>query len=189
MTKREKSIYEAGEALLAQRLSQNIAAIEADMQREFGTHSGTFFDAMQALLTHAASAQEQGEKGQLRYICISYLLSSLHTGSYKLRIDAYDERHYGDLADSHVCWSPHFILGHLDSDMAHFRKHIGHKIVQIQEHEIMWFMKRYSMYYFEIALQFAADLIESIVSDTRGLTVTFGGYMDEGVIIFDAEAV
>ena len=50
-------------------------------------------------------------------------------------------------------------------------------------------MKRYSMYYFQIALQFVTDLIESVVSDMQGLTVTFGGYMDKGVIIFDAEAV
>jgi len=189
MTKREKSIYEAGEALLAERLSQNIAVIEADMQREFDTHSGIFFDTMHDLLTRAASAQEQGEQGQLCYICISYLLSSLHTGSHKLRIDAYDERHYGDQADSHVCWSPRFIFKHLDSDMAHFRKHIGQKIAQIQEHEIIWFMKKYSMYYFQIALQFAADLIESVVPEAQPLTVTFGGYMDEAVIIYDAEAV
>jgi len=193
MEKRELEIYEAGETLLEDRLSQNIEAIQMDVQSTPEDYCGDFFQAIQDLMERVTIAQQEGKQGALRYIAISYLQSSLYTGSYKLRLDAYDERQFSDLADSHIYWTPHFILKHLEQDMAHFRKHIGQHIPRVQEYEVMRFMARYSLYYFQMILQLVSALIEPAIAqnipETQALTVTFSGYMDEAIVLFDTEGV
>jgi len=189
MDEREKSIYAAGEALLAERLTQNIATIEATIHAAPEVYAETFLEALQTVLQQAVTAQEKGDKGSLRYICISYLQSSLHTGSYQLRLDAYDERQFGDIADACAYWSPQFIFQYMDDDMAYFRTHIGKHVVQVREHEVMRFAMRYSMHYFRIVQQFITELMEPLVaSDALGaeaLTVMFGGYMDQAVVLVE----
>ena len=151
-----------------------------------------FFAAIQDLLKQVVRAQEQGIKGPIQYICVSCLQSSLYTGSYLLRIDAYDERQFGDLADAYVYWSPAFIFQYMDSDMAHFRKHIGQHVLRVQKPEIMRFVARYRMHYDQIAQQFIADLIIPLIqtlgiSAEKDLVVTFGGYLDETVALTERE--
>jgi len=191
MDMREKSIYEAGEMLLTERLTQNIAKIEEAFHTTPEACSIMFFEAMQTMLERVATAQEKGEKGSLRYVCISYLQSSLYTGSYLFRIDAYDERQFGDLTEACAYWTPHFIFEHMDSDIAYFRKHIGKHVLQVREHEIMHFASRYSMHYVHIAQQFVTELVKPFVAqhipDAEGLTIMFGGYMDQAVILAEEE--
>ena len=100
MNEREKRIFEAGELLLAEQLTNNIAAIEEAYQEASESCSGAFYDAIQSLLKRIALAQTQTDKGDLHYICVSFLQSSLYTGNYQIRMDAYDERLFGDLTDT-----------------------------------------------------------------------------------------
>jgi len=191
MNEREKSIYEAGEAMLTERLAHNIRAIEAVYETAPEEHSKTFFDAIQELLKRVTKAQEKGTKGPLRYIVISYLQLSLYTGRYQLRIDAYDDRQFGDLTDTHTYWSPEFIFQYIDADIAYFRKHVARYVRHVREYEVMSFAVRYSMHYFQIARQFVADLIDPALKDNildaGALIVTFGGYMDQTDVLFEAE--
>ena len=191
MDERERSIYEAGEALLAERLRQNIRAIDAAFQRAPEEYYAAFFKVIQDLLERVSEVQKQGNKGALQYICISYLQSSLYTGHYQLRFDAYDDRQFGDVTDTYAYWSPDFIFQYIAEDIAHFRRHVSKHIIRIQEHEIMHFAARYSLHYYQIVRQFIASLIESIISqiipDAEALTVTFGGYMDQTEVLFEAE--
>ena len=186
MDKREQIIYEKGEKLLLERLFMNIEEIQAYVQNTPEECSEPFFQALQELLERVEIAQQEDKKSTLRYITISYLQSSLYTGSYKLRMDAYDERLYSDISETYVYWSPHFIMKYLEKDMAHFRQHIKAQIPQVQEYEIMRFMVRYSMHYNQIILQFLSDVLESAMADmqiSEPLTVTFGAYMDENVVV------
>ena len=193
MDEREKSIYEAGEKLLAEQLEENIAAIEAAFQNAPEDCCVPFVEAIQTLSERVIQAQKEADKGPLRYLCVSNLLSSLYTGSYQLRIDAYDERLFGDMTDTCVYWSPDFIFQYMDRDMAYFRAHIGKHVQRIWEHEIMTFFARYMQYYYHLVQELVASQIEPIItsefSDTPKLTVTFGGYMDQAVVLFEAEQV
>jgi len=192
MEGREKSICEAGETLLAERLSKNIIAIETALQSAPEAYCLGFLAAMQDLLEQVAEAQKQGDKGSLQYISVSYLQSSLYTGSYQLRLDAYDERQFGDLTDTYVYWSPGFIFQHLDSDIVHFRKHIGEHVLRVQEPEIMCFVVRYSMHYYRIVQQLLTDLLIPMtqtlgIAAEEDLDITFGGYMDEAIALTEKE--
>jgi len=193
MNEREKSIYAAGELLLSERLANNIAAIEQSHQESPEDCSAAFYDAIQTLLERVALAQVQADKGTLRYICVSFLQSSIYTGSYQIRIDAYDERLFGDLTDTHVYWLPDFIFQYITNDMAYFRKHIREHVLRVWEHEIMAFFARYIQHYFRIVQKFVSDLIRPIVlpdiTGTQELTVTFGGYMDQAVVLFETGQV
>ena len=192
MNEREKSIYEAGKALLAGRLAQNIREIEAEFQSSPEEYCKTFFDAIQELLGRVTGEQAQGAKGPLRYIFISYLQLSLYTGRYQLRLDAYDDRQYADLTDTHVYWSPDFIFQYIDADIAYFREHAHRHVPRVREYEVMRFALRYAMHYYQIARQFAEDLIGSALAknipDAETLTVRFGGYMDQTEVLFETGA-
>jgi len=190
MNEREKSIYEAGDALLAERLARNINAIEKEFQTAPEEHCKTFFDAAKELLERAAESQAQGDKGPLRYISISYLQLCLYTGRYQLRLDAYDGQHFADLTDTHAYWSPDFIFHYIDADIAYFREHVCRRVPRVREYEVMQFALRYVMHYFQIARQFSIDLLEPVLaqsfSDTEvALTVTFGGYMDHAEVLYE----
>ena len=193
MDEREKHICEVGESLLAEQLEQHILAIETAFQNSPKDCYATFFEAMQTLLERVTQAQEQADKGPLRYICVSYLQSSLYTGNYQLRIDAYDERLFGDMTDTCVYWSPDFIFQYMDHDMAHFRKYIGKHILRVREHEIMTFFAQYVQHYYRIVQELVAvvmkPFVASSISDTEELTVIFGEYMDQGVVLLETEQV
>ena len=193
MNEREKRIFEVGELLLSERLANNIVAIEKAYLESSEDHSAAFFDTMQTLLERVAQAQTQTDKGVLRYICVSFLQSSLYTGNYQIRMDAYDERLFGDLTDIHVYWSPDFVFQYINDDMAHFRKHIGGHVLQVREHEVMTFFARYIQHYFRLVQELVTVLIEPIIAsdifDVQELTITFGGYMDQTVVLFEAKQV
>ena len=174
--------------MLAERLTQNIAEIEAAFQVAPEACSEPFSEAMQTMLRRAATAREKGEKGPLRYMYVSYLQSSLYTGSYQLRLDAYDERQFGDITDAYAYWSPQFIFKHMDADTAYFRKHIGTHVLRVREHEIMRFAARYAMHYFRVVEQLVTALAEQFVAGADALTVLFGGYMDQALVLAKKEA-
>ena len=190
MDKREKNIYEVGEALLAVRLTQNIVAIETAFRENLQDCAETFLKALQIMLERTVAAQGNGKKGVVHYVCVSYLQSSFYTKLYQLRLDAYDKRHFDDLSDTHAYCSLDFIFQYISEDIDYFRKHIGKHVPHIKEHETMQFVARYGMHYFRIVQQFVADLIMPIVmqniSGTEPLTVTFGAYMDQTVCLTEA---
>ena len=194
MNEREKSIYEAGEELLAERLAKNITEIEAAFRAAPEVHCKAFFDAIQELLGRTAEVQAQGAKGSVRYIFISFLQLGLYTGCYQLRLDAYDDRMYNDLTDTHAYWSPEFIFKYIDSDIAHFREnvdqHLGYHVGQVREHEVMSFANMYYTKYVQIARQLAADLVDFVFAlgfpDIGSLTVNFGGYMGQTEVLFES---
>ena len=193
MDERKKSMFEAGELLLSERLLNNIAAIERTYRESPEEYAAAFSDAIQVLLARVALAQAQSDKGPLRYIYVSFLQSSLYTGNYEICIDAYDERLFGDLTDTHAYWSPDFIFRYIKDDMAHFRKHIGQHVLRVREHEIMAFFAQYVQHYYRIVQTLVTELIEPIVaaetSDTRELTVIFGEYMEQGVVLSETGQV
>jgi len=193
MNKREKSIFDVGESLLAERLLGNIEAIEKAYQESPEDYLVPFSEAIETLLKRVAAAQTQADKGSLRYICFSFLQSSLYTGNDQIRIDAYDERGFSDLTDTHVYWSPNFIFQYAHDDMVYFREHIKKHILRIWDYEIMTFFARYVHHYFHIIKDILPDLLSATVPPsilgTQALTVTFGGYMDQIVVIFETEQV
>ena len=193
LNERERSIFEAGELLLAERLSNNIAAIEKVCQESPEDCATAFIEAMQTLMERVTLAQTQADKGTLRYICMGFLQSGPYTGNYQIRFDAYDERLFGDLTKTYAYWSPNFIFRYMNDDMAHFRKHIGQHVLRLREHEIMAFFAQHVQHYYRIVQELVTELIKPIVaSDPSGeqeLTLTFGGYMDQAVVLFETGQV
>jgi len=185
MDEREKHIYEAGEDLLSARLMHNISKIEAEFQAMQDTDETRFYEAIQEMLLRVNAAQEREEKGSLRYIYVNFLQSSLYTKSYQLRMDAYDERQFGDMTDCCAYWSPQFIFEHFEQDMAYFRKHISSKVLRVREYEIMRFAARYAMHYFRMIQELVTVLIRPLVEDVEELTVLFGGYLDQALMVTD----
>jgi len=186
MEKRQKNIFETGEIILAERLSKNITAIQEDFQENMEKYYGGFLRTIQNLLEQVEKVQERNDKGALCYICISYLQSSLYTGSYQLRIDAYDEKFYADLAETCVYWSPDFIFKYMNDDIDYFRESIGNHVVRVKTFEVMDFAGKYIMNYYRIVQQFVADLMivimeELDIQNRENVEITFGGYMDQSI--------
>ncbi|MDR0489991.1 MAG: hypothetical protein LBH28_01925 [Oscillospiraceae bacterium] len=70
----------------------------------FDSHAENLLKDLKAALLscneQAASWRRKGEKGETAFIALSFLDTSILTGSYDLRIDFYDDNFLGDIAES-----------------------------------------------------------------------------------------
>lgn len=69
--------------------------------------------AFEDLCRKAAEFQKQGVKGEIKYICISFLRTSIMENKSFYRIDAYDSRWYLDTVECCTMWNADFIFSSL----------------------------------------------------------------------------
>lgn len=188
-------IYSVGEEALTPRLLKNMDAIERDFNENGEQYCGEFLNALKSLARKVIKAQQQDVKGEIRYLCFSFLQSSLLTKSYELRLDAYDEGLFKDLSETCVYWSPSFIFRYFEEDVKFVRIQLRQNIVRIREFEIENFLQDYARHYYRIVQRFIENQMEDIdlksylngVRCGEGLSVTFGGYYDYSVQICEKE--
>lgn len=192
-TNRTKQIYEAGETLLLERLLENVEAIEKEFQQNSISLCKVFSNKINRLTQKVKEAQTSENKGAIRYLCFSFLQSSLYTNSFDFRMDVYDESFYKDLCETSVYWSPDFIFRYYAEDTIYFRKQIGYQIPRIKEDEIMTFCRSYILHYYRITQQFIQDQLVQVLQEIKNaglvladqLTVIFGGYFDRPILLME----
>lgn len=188
-TNREEQIYAAGEEILSERLTENMKKITADFKREPNLYDSHFSAKIQELMKKAETLQKP-----VRYLCFSFLQSSLYTKSYEYRIDAYDDTFYKDSEEICICWKPDFIFRYYEQDVEYFKKQIGTKVPRVKEYEIVSFCSRYAMHYHRITQQFIHDQMKGILSElsfneafSGKLSVMFGGLYDKSIMLLEKD--
>ena len=136
--------------------------------------------------------QKVDRKGKICTMGVSYLQSSVLTGSYDLRIDLYDKEFYLDSAECCTYWKPAFITEYIQKDIKYFKYNIHGKVPQIRTYEIQEFMDGYIINYLYLLAQFQEQIMPQILCKVRpafrevmddGMHVIFGEYMGKGMII------
>ena len=78
-------------------------------------------EKLQEVFQKAQQMQKVDRKGKICTMGVSYLQSSVLTGSYDLRIDLYDKEFYLDSAECCTYWKPAFITEYIQKDIKYFK--------------------------------------------------------------------
>ena len=149
-------------------------------------------EKLQEVFQKAQQMQKVDRKGKICTMGVSYLQSSVLTGSYDLRIDLYDKEFYLDSAECCTYWKPAFITEYIQKDIKYFKYNIHGKVPQIRTYEIQEFMDGYIINYLYLLAQFLEQIMPQILCKVRpafrevmddGMHVIFGEYMGKGMII------
>lgn len=138
-----------------------------------------------------AAAQQKG-KGAINYLSISYLHSSVVTGSGEFHLALYDERLYFDDDPVYLYWSPSFLWAQYKKDMEKIEHALKDKIFRLKPYELAAVKSEYAGRYFEICHKMIADYMPIIIAELENsalvispdFTVTYGGYRDTASVLF-----
>lgn len=149
-------------------------------------------EKIEGLCLRAQQLQREELLGTVRYLGISYLLSSTLTGNYELRLDLYDSDYYLDKVECCDYWNPDFITKYLIKDTTYLKTKIRSLVPQIRTYEIQQFLDGYWLNYLLLIKQFFAQMFEDVLGSIKkeardilpqDIKVTFGEYMGKCVLI------
>lgn len=124
-------------------------------------------EKLQEVFQKAQQMQKVDRKGKICTMGVSYLQSSVLTGSYDLRIDLYDKEFYLDSAECCTYWKPAFITEYIQKDIKYFKYNIHGKVPQIRTYEIQEFMDGYIINYLYLLAQFLEQIMPQILCKVR----------------------
>jgi hypothetical protein len=190
MADRRKEIYECSMNILKSQFTENMRCLATDYLEE---SSAALLLSMQNAFENAIALQRNDQKGEVHWICLSILRSSVLTGEFKLHIGVYDEMLYLDNCVTDTFWSPKRIARCFTDDIAYLRPRIKRQLARVQDYEIREFDMEYALGYFTLAGQIFQHTIPAILElpsfvemrKSNTVQFTFGKYMDEGVELYD----
>lgn len=192
MTERQQQIMEIGKGMMEPifmgqlpELIKNYKDRETEILEELE-------EKLQEIFLKAQQMQNVNRKGKICTMGISFLQSSVLTGSYELRIDVYDKEFYLDSVECCTYWKPEFITGYLLKDAEYFKNRIRFKVSQIKTYEIQQFIDGYLLNYMYLLVQFFKQILPQVLERIKilfeevveeNLTVIFGEYMGKGIVV------
>lgn len=190
---RTEEIKQAAAEIIRDRLVKNINEINAYYEKHYAEIDKDFCDKLDALYEETAQLQNQGIKGKISFITISYLFSGVLTKNYQVEIALYDENAYMDKVDTNVYWNPTYITKYFEEDMKYMVGILKNKIVQLQDSEIQKLALTYIGEYYRIIGKFMVDNCEMFhevenfdkLQTAEKLSVSYGGYLENGLEIYE----
>ena len=192
MTERQQQIMEIGKGMMEPIFMGQLPELMKRYKDEETEILAGLEERLQEVFQKAQQMQKADRKGNICTMGISYLQSSVLTGSYELRIDLYDKEFYLDSAECCTYWKPEFITGYLSKDVEYFKNEIRFKVTQIKAYEIQQFIDGYVLNYMYLLAQFFQQILPQVLDKTKTLfqqvaeenmTVIFGEYMGKGIVV------
>lgn len=149
------------------------------------------YDCAGSLYEKLMKSQQQEGKGPLAYVSISYLKSSIYTGSNQLMVQAFTNEVYFDPVEVYVDFSIDFIMQYLEDDMKFGERYIKSKMPEAESVLIKEIKHEYAGNYLMIAEKFMEyfsyvfaehPLFDQLIKEEK-VQVTFSGYNDQGRVL------
>ncbi len=193
---RMQNVFVLMDAIAPERFEQSQRLIQ-DHCVKFGKEiAAEMLSAFQDTFLQTAQFQSTGEKGDVRYIVLSHLYSSIYTGGYAMKLDIFDQRFYADPHEIDACLTLNWLHDFLEKDMNWFRESLkSHNILHLREYELEQIRYRYVYYYHAAALKLISESMPALLqlSEFQSLAVApemevmYGSYMDQAVVIWPKE--
>lgn len=192
MTERQQQILEIGKEMMEPIFMGQLPELMKNYKAEETEILTGLEERLQEVFHKAQQMQKADRKGKICTMGISYLQSSVLTGSYELRIDLYDKEFYLDSAECCTYWKPEFITSYLLKDVEYFKNEIRFKVPQIKAYEIQQFIDGYLLNYMYLLVQFFQQIMPQFLNKTKmsfqevaeeSMKVIFGEYMGKGIVV------
>ncbi len=152
-------------------------------------------EILQELFKEIEAMQKQHEKGKIQYLIFNFRISGLLTDRMEIYIDALDDSFYLDGSETARSYYPDFLQEEFRQDIEKLVGWVEKKFLRLQEHEMSEIKRKYAEYYDEILCEMVRSLSELIVREikdssieiTDNITMAYGKYMDEAVIVYAKE--
>lgn len=180
---------------LTVRFEKSMNLFMEEYQHKKQQIDSSFIEAVDELCIRGAKMQEKEQKGDIAVISIFNLKSSILTSEHKLQINLYDENFYLDRKDIFKLWDCSFLMKYFEDDMQYIRIKANHNLVGFRYEDYQLLKLQYSEFYNMILAGLCEERAEEIVRLTSyknmkkkdGTVITYGGYMDKGVLLYPAE--
>lgn len=132
---------------------------------------------------------------KIKYIAISFLLSSIVSENYSFGINFYDEQFYLDENDIFIEFKIPYIFEFIKENVVQTRKLLAYHRQPYKESDLVDIQKIYALSYIGKIMEMLQSNISSILSRMQVgkvqcedvITVTLGAYMEQQMEIYDWE--
>ena len=185
MTDRKIEIAEALHPDFEAKSQQTLDQIKEAYLQDKVSITASFQSAVDAGLKKITALQ----KGKIKYICVSYLFSSLSSGKCEYRIDFYDSNFYLDQVETACYWEAKFATSLIQEEYAIFKNLMHKKLIRVMDYEVRNLVIDFGAFYFSTLAFYFRELIDSVdwkkynVLLESEVTVIYGGFQDKGIPI------
>lgn len=188
MTHKEQLVEEMMDKAF-ERMDRDAEAIHEDFLKDYDKRSRAFTDALREGCLKAITMQEEGHKGDVKYINITYLRTRVLTKDYSYRIDFLDKRWFLDTDECYSYWDNSSIYSYLDKVREDMLYQIDHRT--LHDYDVDYMCQVLADFYNRMVYHQVKVFIEDAVAcpeyegmgkDSQ-LVITFGEYMDQSEVI------
>jgi len=163
-----------------QRYNQNKANIENGLTAAFAK-----------ACEKALKLQDQGPKGDIQYIYLSLLRTSIMNNTAMYRIEAYDQNWYLDQEECYALWEADFIFKSLFQNMNELETKKADYARKITSMDIERIKQNEAIKYHILAVEFIREMLPRLIETdgykqmgkTLDISIMAGEYMDQSEIL------
>jgi len=195
MKNRREQIFEYGSSVLAERFEANTQLIHQYYMQNREAIEQDFLNTYSRVFSDAIRLQAAGRKQPVKWICTSYLRSSILTGDPKFHISLYDAGFILDKTEIQGYWHTDFLFQPIRDDMSFLTRQLKKEFIRVMDYEIKDFSIQYAQLFFALAEYIHDDLASLLIElpcfldmdKTAPVHFTFGEYLDRGRIVYSYE--
>ncbi|WP_025716316.1 hypothetical protein [Paenibacillus sp. 1-18] len=143
--------------------------------------------AVETVCLKAASQQQEGNKGDIRYMYISLMRTSIMAGKVQYRIDAYDQNWFLDSVECSAMWSADFVFQPLLNRMTEWETVKGAYARKITTMDLEQIQQIEAVKYHVLTIAFLKSMVSTLIDSkvmhamkkAAGFTLYAGEYRDE----------
>jgi len=195
MMERQEKLLKEIEELLSEQFIKGCEKITAYCEEHSQELVTELLLALRQVMEQASSLQDNGQKGQIKYLVFSLLHSGIVVGKNHIRIDAMDAGFYSDPAECVSYLNLAGIYQSFEEDIAGIKNELSRNIPRIREYEMDIVRYEYAVYYRQVVKAFLQTMLEEMDGDTMfgcvgrdaSVQVLFGEYMDRAEVLLIME--
>lgn len=183
-----EKLREYAAPLWEKRLEEKQNQVEAFFQKHQEEIIRDFCNSIiENLLSDTAYKQEEGEQEEVLFLGISYLHSSLVTGTYEYEINLFNQLLFADEKRKSMYWHLYFLYQNIEEDEAFLQKELRKRFVRVESHEVEVLRRLFISYYWRVGLKYFKVLGDALIKDLevkkwageRQFVILYGEHMGE----------
>lgn len=190
-TDRDDEIRQSIGTILKELLTKGSEAMENYFAKNTDIVVDELYRIMNEIYRQTQEVQRQGMLGKISYIRIFPRRVAVMEGSYSLTIRVYDEESYSNPVEVAAEWKPEFLVNLFENQLIQVEKRAASQIIRLTSRERQLVKLMFADAFTFLVIMFLTILrtafvfVENIaeVDCEEKITLTFGNYLEQGIIV------
>lgn len=140
---REEEIKEIIKEETEERIQEIKELLKSQYEKNNERYILNFKEVVKKGLCEAEKRRKENKKGEIKYIYVNCLRTSIETKEYEYLIRIMDEEQYTDTEVVEVTYVPEYIPELIKKDEEYFEKLIMKKVIRAKKYEVKDFLREY----------------------------------------------